>query len=95
MYKFQAQMQWNSRENYIGLFLRIMKGEWDDTLKWPLRYKYPMMLINQLDAEDNYVINDKITEEDLKKFSQCFSKPSTEKNRGLGRDKFISHADLL
>ena len=46
-----------------------MKGEWDDTLKWPLRYKYSMVLINQLDAKDNYVRNYEITEKDLEKLS--------------------------
>ena len=38
MYKFQGWVQWVSDDNYVGLFLSIMKGEWDDALKWPIRY---------------------------------------------------------
>ena len=52
LYKFQGSIQWNITEHYVGLFLHIMKGEWDDTLKWPLRYKRSMALINQLDSKD-------------------------------------------
>ena len=95
LHKFQGYMGWVRDDNYVGLYLSIMKGEWDDTLKWPIRYTSSLVLINQLDANDNYENNYEITEEDLKKFTQCFKQPSTEKNVGLGKAKFISHADLL
>ena len=95
LYKFQGCVGWVRNDNYVGLFLRIMTGEWDNTLKWPIRYKRSMMLINQLDSKNNYEKNYKNTEEDLKKFPECFCKPSTERNEGLGKTKFISHAKLL
>ena len=95
LYKFQGCVQWNEEGNHVGLYLHIMKGEWDDALKWPIRYKSPQLIINQLDANDNYVRNDEITEEDLENFTESLIKPSTEMNRGLGRYNFISHADLL
>ena len=95
LYKFQGLIQWNRTECYVGVFLHIMKGEWDDTLKWPIRYKYSMVLTNQLDAKDNYEMKGEITEESIKEYSECFSKPSTERNDGLGQPEFIPHADLL
>ena len=95
LYKFQGWVGWVRHDNHIGFYLSIMKGEWDDTLKWPILYKYSMVLINQLDDKHNYKFNDEITEEDFKEFSECFSKPSTEGNNGFGSVNFISHADLL
>ena len=61
LYKFQTLIRWK----YYGffLFLYIMKGEWDDTLRWPLRYKCSSVLVNQFDCRDNYVKNLEITEE--------------------------------
>ena len=95
LYKFQAKIRWDKIENDVGLFLCIMKGEWDDALKWPIRYKYPLVIINQLDASDNYERNYEITVEDLVKFPHCFNKPSTKRTIGFGSDDFISQADLL
>ena len=95
LYKFQGNVGWVCNDNYMGLGLCIMKGEWDDTLKWPIRYKYSMVLLNQLDAGSNYEKNTEITEEFLKKYPECFNKPSTERNVSLGLPKLISHVDLL
>ena len=105
LYKFRGCVGWVHNDNYVGLFLYIMKGEWDDTLKWPIRYKYSVVLIKQLDGEDfyemlfnaehNYEKNSEITEEDLKKFPQCFKQPSAEGNLGCGLPEFISHTNLL
>ena len=78
LYKFRGCVEWVHNDNYIGLYLIIMKGEWDGTLKWPIRYKRSWVLINQLDAKDNYEKNGEITEKNLKKFPECFKQPSTE-----------------
>ena len=40
-------------------------------------------------------INIQVTEEELEKFPECFTKPSTERNEGLASSEFISHAGLL
>ena len=95
LYKFQGCVKWNETEYYLGIFLHIIKGEWDDKLKWPIKYRYSIALVNQLDAKNNYEINDEITDETLEKFSVCFRKPITEGNDGFGPFDFISHADLL
>ena len=68
-----------------------MKGEWDNSLKWPIRYKRYKVLINH---KHDYVENGEIVEKDLKKFLKHLSKPSTERSESLGI-KFISHFHLL
>ena len=88
-------MGWVSDNNYVGLYICFMKGKWDNALKWPIRYKYSMVLINQLDGKNNYEMNYEITEEDLRRLPGCFVKPSAEKNRGFGCSEFMSHADIF
>ena len=95
LYKFRGWVGWVRHDNHIGLYIYIVKGEWDNTLKWPIRYRRSLVLINQLDAKDNYENNYEITEEDLKKFPKCFKQPSAERNEGFGPPGFISHANLL
>ena len=95
LYKFQGRVEWLCGDNCVGLFLCIMKGKWDDALKWPVQYKFSMILINQLDNKNNYEINYEMTEEDLRRLPECFVKPSAEKNRSFGYTEFVSHADLL
>ena len=102
MYKFGAYIDWSGTEKYIGIFLEIMKGEWDDKLKWPLRYRYSISLINQSDKgnkiktgkQENYVLNEWITLEDIEKFPDCFCKPVTNENIGFGSGEFVEHSFL-
>ena len=89
LYKFQGCVEWNETEYYLGIFLHIIKGEWDDKLKWPIKYRYSIALVNQLDAKNNYEMNDEITDETLEKFSVCFRKPITEGNDGFGPFDFF------
>ena len=94
LYKFQAQILWKEERNYVGLYLHILKGKMDDTLKWPIKYKFSMVLINQLDVRHNFEFNGIIPEEYLKNFAEHFSKPSSERNGGY-RIRFIPHDVLL
>ena len=95
LYKFQGCIEWVRNDNYAGVFLSIMKGELDDILKWPIRYKYSMVIISQLDDKHNYEKKGEITAKYLKKSLHCFNKPSTKKNKGFGYHEFIPHAGLL
>ena len=89
LYKFQAYIDWSSSKNHAGLFLCIMRGDHDDTLRWPLRYKYSIVLINQFDTGSNFEKNGEITKEDLDGFPECFQKPTKEDNGGFGQYELI------
>ena len=93
LYKFQGFVQWNT-EYYLGVFLYILKGEWDDTLKWPIKYRCSIILINQFDAQYNHESHHEITDETLKMCPDCFRKPITERNNCFGLSKFIPLVDL-
>ena len=95
MYKFRSCIEWDYAQDDIAYFLYIFKGEWDDTLKWPLRYKYTAELINQIDAKDNFKRASKVSVEKLEECPECFQKPTTVHNRGYGWRNFITKTGIL
>ena len=94
-YKFKSCIDWNHNPSEMGYFFYIMKGGWDSTLKWPLRYKYTVELVNQIDPKCNYQKSVVVSEENMKEMPGCFKKPKKEMNDGFGYDNFITHADLF
>ena len=101
MYKLRAQIDWTSTGKHIGVFLSIIKGEWDDILKWPFRYRSSIRLIqlsnvnkNIIGDQENYVVNFEAIDEILEKFPDSFCKPITTEDNGLGRREFIEHSFL-
>ena len=96
LYKFQGCINWNGREDNIGIFIYIMKGEKDDALKWPIKYESSLVLINQLDPENNHHRKIEITDKTLEEAPKSFEKPKLFRNeRSYGYSKFISQADIL
>ena len=54
-YKCQGYINLTSGGYYVGGYICIMKGDFDDKLHWPIRYKYTFVLINQTNSKDNLV----------------------------------------
>ena len=47
-YKCQGSIEWDSNNtSKVGCFIHIMKGEFDDKLKWPFIYRFKFVLFNQ------------------------------------------------
>ena len=74
------------RGSYVSVYIRIMHGEYDDMLRWPLRASVTIQLISQSGNEAHYEM----------------TTPQYEWSRvtsgvigvGWGWDKFILHGDL-
>ena len=47
LYKCRVRFDWGAETGFMGCFLCIMKGEWDDKLVWPFRFKMEVNLVNQ------------------------------------------------
>ena len=45
----------DGKGTHVSVFLCLMKGENDDTLTWPIRYKCTIILLNQLRDEGHYL----------------------------------------
>ena len=74
------------RDTHVSVYIRIMHGEHDDMLRWPLRASVTLQLISQSDNEAHYEM----------------TTPQYEWSRvtsgvigvGWGWDKFVPHQDL-
>ena len=80
---------------YVGGYIYIMKGDFDDKLHWPIRYKYNFVLINQINSKDNLVKSVEATKEDLSKYPNYFKRPTGGSNPGFGHILLISNTDIL
>ena len=96
LYKCRGTIKWDSNNTgEVGCFIRIMKGEFDDKLKWPFLYRMKFILLNQNRNEFNHIWIDKITKEDLQNFPECFQRPTELRNRSFGVTSFISNTEML
>ena len=77
------------------VFIHIMRGDFDDKLHWPIRYKCAYVLINQSNCKDNFVHSSEITKSLLDRFPECFKRPTDYRNRGFGPFSFISNTLIL
>ena len=97
LYKFQGRVDWNEKDNHIGLFIFIMKGKSDELLKWPIKYLYSIVLINQqLDANNDHRREFEIKDNILEEEPTCFEKPKSFRNdKGYGFPQYMSQADII
>ncbi len=78
----------SGRGTHMSLFFVIMKGDFDDILKWPFTSKVTIKLINQRGGRDisgTFQPNPK---------SSSFQKPTSDMNIASGCPRFMSHTEL-
>ena len=93
-YKFQCDIHWGE---YVEGNTCIMKGDFDDKLHWPIKYKYTFVLINQINSKDNLVKSVEATNKDLERYPESFKRP-IEYNYDyciFGYLRLISNSDIL
>ena len=96
LYKCQGNIEWDyNNTGKVGCFICIMKGEFDDKLKWPFIFRYKFVLLNQNRNEDNHIWSHDITKYDLQKYPECFQKLTELRNRSFGALSFISNTEIL
>ena len=96
-YKCQCSIEWccvNWMNGNVRVCIHIMRGDFDDKLHWPIRYKYTFVLINQSDSKDNLVYSDEIPKSSLELFPEPFKRPTDYRNNGYGYS-FISNTEIL
>ena len=71
----------------LSLYLSLLKGEYDDQLLWPFKYRICMVLVNQVNP------NQKIVQEQFDPVASSISyqKPKS-RNKGTGFPLFSTHA---
>ena len=96
LYKCQCYIRWDFNDTgKVGCFIYIMKGQFDDKLKWPFIFRYKFVLFNQNRNENNHILSAEITKETLQNYPECFQKPTEIRNTGIGTRSFISNTEIL
>ena len=76
--------------NNVGIFLFVVKGEYDDFIQWPFRLDYAFSVIDQQQNRQDKtkkIIVDEISDD----ISECFHSPG---GTGYGSSEIISHDEL-
>ena len=96
LYKCQVCINWDyNKTSNLGVFINIMRGDFDAKLHWPIRYKYTFILINQINGKDNLVESIEMTKGDFERLPECFKRPSDYRNKGFGLVPLISNTAIL
>ena len=79
----------------VRVRIHVMRGDFDDKLHWPIRYKCTFVIINQSNIKDNFVSSVEITNSWLEKCPELFKRPTDYRNRGSGQRELISNNQIL
>ena len=95
LYNCRCRIEWSWMiGGDVVVLIHIIRGDFDDKLHWPIRYKCTYILINQSDSKDNLVSSHEITKSRLDRFPECFKRPTDYLNRG-SPFSFISNTLIL
>ena len=79
--------------SHVSLYVYIMRGEFDNSLKWPFRGDVTIKLLNQLEDKNHYKItlpfSDKIPDDITRRMTA-----GERRVFGLGYSQFIPHSGL-
>ena len=93
-YKCQGYIDMSCGGCVVG-YICTMRGDFDDKLHWPIRYKYTFVLINQINSKVNLVKSVEATNKDLEKYPKYFKRPTGDSHLGFGYIRLISITDIL
>ena len=89
-YKFRLRVDPNGngdgKGTHVSVFINIMPGEYDDTLEWPLRGKFTVCMLNQLEDRGHHEQFINFTENT----GSAAYRREEEDDLGWGRKKFIT-----
>ena len=81
-----------AEDTHVSVFFCLMRGEWDNYLKWPFRGDVNIQLLNQIEDKEHY---EKICDfSDDTPDTYTVRATATERAQGWGWRHFISHRAL-
>ena len=78
--------------SHVSVFVFIMKGEYDDSLKWPFRGDITLQLLNQVGDDDRHHVNTVHVTNDTNISKRVLE--GEQSAQGRGYSTFIPHRDL-
>ena len=82
----------DGKGTHVSIFTYLMKGSYDDHLKWPFRGEVTIKIVNQVGDHDH--IERTTTFNDQTPDSAAGRVTSGERSRGRGQHQFLAHSDL-
>ena len=82
----------DGKGTHVSTFTYLMKGSYDDHLKWPFRGQVTFQIVNQ--AGDHDHIENTITYNDQTPDENGGRVTHGERSRGWGKHQFLAHSDL-
>ena len=82
----------DSEGTHMSVFMVLMRGPYDDDLSWPLRGKFEMKLLNQINDIEHHSKNNPYDHDATDDVADRVAKG--EKALGWGNEKYISNNDL-
>ncbi len=77
---------------HVSVFVYFMRGEFDDSLKWPFRGVISYQLLDQVNDKDHKTHT--LTHDDKAPNTSCARVTEGERSVGWGYSKFIAHTEL-
>ena len=93
--RVDANGQGNGKGTHVGLFVYMMKGEFDSHLKWPFKGEITVELVNQKEGGDNLVKKplEHTHPDECKRYFRRVTDGDIAKS-GWGFSQFIAHSEL-
>ena len=82
----------DGKGTHVSVYIALMKGEFDDCLKWPFRGVIAFQLLDQVTGEDHRAYE--VIYDDSKQDKYCNRVTSGERSGGWGKARFIAHSEL-
>ena len=79
---------------YLSVFLCLVKGSHDDELTWPLRGKFEIKLLNQINDSEHYSMNLSYDDSVPDKYRNRVTEDDKRAKHVWGFPQFISYKDL-
>jgi len=81
---------------HVSVYLHLLKGPYDDELRWPLARTFTIQLLNQLKNDNHYYQRVRFTKYICPECSQRVVEYVEDSNStGLGLPQFISHYNII
>ena len=82
----------SGKNTHLSVYLKVMKGESDATLTWPLQKRMTFTLVDQQQSTNPR--NDIVKHFTSDPKQKHFERPVTEENLSVGLPKFVPHEEL-
>ena len=96
---FKPNNTGGSHEFYVGVYLQVMKGEYDDLLEWPFPLKFNLSIVDQQPnstaANITHIVDASVWHANTTTVELALKKPTAETNeKGFGCPQFTTHHSL-